>query len=94
MLNFNFTPGRKDGFGVSAGASFGYKYSSRQKLISSEFGKKKTFDNFNMETWKISWIGEVQLGPVKLYGSYATRSMFGKGLDQIPYTVGIRLSNW
>jgi hypothetical protein len=31
---------------------------------------------------------------VKLYGSYATKSMFKKGLDQRPYTVGIRLSNW
>lgn len=94
MLNFNFTPNKKDGFGISAGASVGYKYSSRQKLISSEYGKKKTFDEFDMEPWKISWIGEIQLGPVKLYGSYATKSMFQKGLDQIPYTVGIRLSNW
>jgi hypothetical protein len=94
MLNFNFTPGRRNGFGLSAGASVGYRYSSRQKYISSETGKKKTFDDFDLEPWKISWIGEVQLGPVKLYGSYATKSMFQKGLDQRPYTVGIRLSNW
>jgi hypothetical protein len=46
-----------------------------------------------METWKISWIGELELGWMKFYGSYATRSMFSKGLDQIPYTVGIRLVN-
>jgi len=94
MLNFNFTPGRRKGFGISAGASVGYRYSSRQKFKSDHTGKKKTFDEFDMEPWKISWIGEVQLGPVKLYGSYATRSMFKGGLDQIPYTLGIRLSNW
>jgi hypothetical protein len=94
MLDFNFTPHRKDGFGLSLGASAGYKYSSRQKLISSQTGKYKIHDNFDMEPWKISWIGELHLGPVKLYGSLATKSMFQKGLDQTPYTVGIRLSNW
>lgn len=94
MLNFNFTPHRRNGFGISAGVSAGYLYASRQKLISEEFGKKKTRDDFDLDPWKISWIGEIQLGPVKLYGSYATKSMFKKGLDQVPYTAGIRLSNW
>jgi hypothetical protein len=94
MLNFNFTPGRKDGFGLSLGASAGYKYSSRQKLRSAQTGKYKIHDDFDMEPWKISWIGELQLGFVRLYGSLATKSMFQKGLDQTPYTVGIRFSNW
>jgi outer membrane protein with beta-barrel domain len=95
MLNFNFTPRWKnEGFGLSAGVSFGYRYSSRQKFKSSEFGKKKTFDNFDLNPWKLSYIAELQLGPIKLYGSYAAQSMFKKGLDQIPYTVGIRFSNW
>jgi hypothetical protein len=94
MLNFNFTPHRKDGFGLSIGASAGYLYSSRQKTISAESGKQKEHDDFDLRPWKISWIGELQLGPVKLYGSYATQSMFKRGLNQVPYTVGIRLSNW
>ena len=94
MINFNFTPNRRDGFGISVGVSAGYLYSSRQKLISSEFGKHKTFNSFDMEPWKISWIAEAQLGPVKLYGSLATKSMFNsQGLNQVPYTFGIRLSN-
>jgi hypothetical protein len=94
MLNFNFTPHRRHEFGISVGASAGYLYSSRQKLISDEFGKQKTHNSFDLNPWKISWVAEVQLGPVKLYGSYATQSMFKKGLDQVPYTAGIRLSNW
>jgi hypothetical protein len=94
MLNFNFTPHRQHEFGLSAGVSAGYLYSSRQKLISNEFGKKKEHDSFDLNPWKISWIAELQFGPVKLYGSYATQSMFKKGLDQVPYNVGIRLSNW
>lgn len=94
MLNFDFTPNLQDGFGLSIGASAGYLYAARQKLISNEFGKHKYRDDFDLRPWKISWIAELQLGPVKLYGSYATQSMFKKGVDQIPYTVGIRLSNW
>jgi hypothetical protein len=94
LLNFNFTPHRRQDYGFSAGASVGYKYSSRQKFKSSSTGKEKTYDDFDMEAWKISYIGELQLGWLKLYGSYAARSMFSKGLDQIPYTVGIRFGNW
>lgn len=94
MLNFNFTPHRRHEFGLSVGASAGYLYSSRQKTISDENGKKKEHDSFDLNPWKISWIAELQFGPVKLYGSYATQSMFKKGLDQVPYTFGIRLSNW
>jgi hypothetical protein len=94
MLNFNFMPNRRDGLGLSIGASAGYKYSSRQKLRNDQTGKHKTFDDFDMEPVKISWIGELGLGPVRLYGSYATKSMFKKGLDQTPYTLGLRFSNW
>lgn len=94
MLNFNFTPGRKNGFGFSGGVSAGYLYSSRQKIISGASGKQKNKDDFDLRPWKLSYIGEVQLGPIKLYGSMATESMFKKGLDQTPYNVGIRLSNW
>jgi hypothetical protein len=94
LLNFNFTPHRRQDFGLSVGASFGYKYSSRQKFKSPATGKEKTYDDFDMEAFKISYIGELQLGWLKLYGSYATRSMFSKGLDQVPYTLGIRFGSW
>ena len=95
MINFNFTPSLKEGFGISVGVSAGYLYSSRQKTISPEFGKQKQFGEFDLNPWKISWIAEAQLGPVILYGSLATKSMYNnKGLDQTPYTFGIRLSKW
>lgn len=93
MLNFNFTPGRKKGFGFSAGMSAGYLYSSRQKF-KNDGHKDKTHGDFDLEQWKLSYIGELSLGPVKIYGSYATRNMWSKGLDQTPYTVGIRLSHF
>ena len=94
MLNFNFTPHRHHPFGLSAGASFGYRYSSREKFKSEAQGKEKTYNDFDLYSWKISYIAELQLGWFNLYGSYATRSIFSRGLDQIPYSFGIRIGNW
>ncbi len=95
MLNFNFTPNRhEDGFGFSAGISAGWLYGSRNKTITSDEGKKKAKDDFELERWKLSYIGELSIGPVKLYGSYAMKSMYQRGLDITPYNVGLRFSNW
>lgn len=93
MLNFNFTPGREKGFGFSAGVSAGFLYDARQK-IKDGGDRKKLHDDFDLEKWKLSYIGELNLGPVRLYGSYAMNNMWSKGLDQTPYNVGIRLSHW
>jgi hypothetical protein len=93
MLNFNFTPGRKNGFGFSAGVSGGYLYSARQKFKYADDNKNKTHGSFDLNKWKVSYIGELSLGPVRLYGSMATKSMWDKGLDQTPYNVGLRFSH-
>lgn len=94
MLNFNFTPKKHNrSYGFSAGISAGYLYSARQKI--KEDGKvNKTKGDFDLRKWKLSYVGEVSLGPVHLYGSYAFKSMFEKGLDITPYNVGFRFSNW
>ena len=93
MLNFNFTPDRRNGFGFSAGVSAGYLYSARQKVKISD-DKFKVHNDFDLQDWKLSYVGEINLGLVKLYGSYAFQSMWERGLDQIPFNAGIRLSNW
>jgi hypothetical protein len=93
LLNFNFTPGREKGFGISGGVSGGYLYSSRQKIKRGD-DRDKTHDDFNLRKWKLSYIGELNLGLVKLYGSYAAKSMWEKGLVQTPYSVGLRVSHW
>jgi hypothetical protein len=93
MLNFNFTPNKNNGFGVSGGVSAGYMYSARQKTKIAD-DKDKIHNDFDLKRWKLSYIGELNLGPVKLYGSYAFETMWDKGLDQTPYNVGFRLSNW
>ena len=93
MLNFNFTPDRNNGFGLSAGVSGGFMYSARQKTKMNG-DKEKIKNDFDLKRWKLSYIAELNLGPVKLYGSYAFETMWDKGLDQTPYNVGFRLSNW
>ncbi|WP_162303931.1 porin family protein [Paracnuella aquatica] len=92
MLNFNFTPKREKGFGFAAGVSGGYLYSARQKFKTNDNDIDKNHDNFDLRKFKVSYIGELSLGVVRLYGSYATKSMWEKGLDQTPYNIGIRLS--
>lgn len=96
MINFNFTPKRslERSFGISAGISGSYLYASRQKYRSSETGKQKLKGNLGLNDIKIAYVGELHLGPVQVYGSYATESMFKNGLDFTPYTVGLRLSTF
>lgn len=94
MLNFNFTPKKHNrNYGFSAGISTGYLYSARQKV--KEDGKvDKTKGDFDLRKWKLSYVGELSVGPVRLYGSYAFKRMFEKGLDITPYNIGFRFSNW
>ncbi|HKP31754.1 MAG TPA: outer membrane beta-barrel protein [Chitinophagaceae bacterium] len=94
MLNFNFTPKREEGFGFSVGASGGYLYSARQKFKGGEGKKEKEHDDFDLRKFKVSYIAELQLGPIKFYGSVANQSMWEKALDMTPYNVGVRFSNW
>jgi len=94
MLNFNFAPKRKRTYGFSAGVSAGYLYAARQKMKSELRGKEKVKNDFNLEPWKLSAIGELNLGVVNLYGSYALNNLHKNGLEQTPYNFGIRFSSW
>lgn len=95
MLNYSSNPfNQNKGFSISLGVSAGYLYSQRNKQISDERGKQKTKGSIGVEQFKFSYVGEIGLGPVRLYGSYSPNSFYKKQLDMRPYTVGIRLSNW
>ena len=95
MLNFRTNKDYSDkGLSLSAGVSVGYLYSSRNKQVSSERGKQKNRGDYDLEKWKFSYIGELGLGPVRLYGSYSPNSIFQNDLNFTPYNIGIRLSNW
>jgi hypothetical protein len=95
MLNFRTNRDYdKKGLSLSAGISVGYLYSSRNKQISDERGKQKNRGDYDVQKWKFAYIGELGLGPARLYGSYSPKSLFENGFDMRPYSVGIRLSNW
>ncbi|GAC1529750.1 MAG: hypothetical protein NVS3B15_08240 [Sediminibacterium sp.] len=96
MLNINATPNRHNGFSVSAGISAGYLLSSRNKQISTERGKQKYKGDFNLEPWRLAAVGEIGLGPVRLYGTYSLNRLnqSSTGIEQYPYAVGIRFSSW
>ncbi|HMU23658.1 MAG TPA: hypothetical protein PKD97_01280 [Ferruginibacter sp.] len=81
------------GISVSFGVSAGYLYSQRNKQKSDERGKKRNKGDYDMERFKLSYIAELGLGPVKFYGSYSPKSMYEHSLDMRPYTIGIRFSN-
>lgn len=95
MLSYSTNPySQNRGFSISVGVSAGYLYSQRNKQISEERGKQKTKGGIGVEQFKFSYVGEIGLGPVRLYGSYSPNSLFKNQLDMRPYTLGIRLSNW
>ncbi|TDH26230.1 hypothetical protein EXU57_12135 [Segetibacter sp. 3557_3] len=94
MLNVNTRPGKKGGLSFSAGVTAGYLIGSRNKQISGERGKDKLKGDFDLEKFRLAYIGELGLGPVRLFGSYSTTALHEKGLKQYPYSFGIRLSNW
>ncbi len=95
MLNFRTNPEYNNrGISLSAGVSMGYLYSSRNKQKSSERGKKKNRGDYDLEKWKFSYVGELGIGFVHLYGSYSPKSIFKNDLNFQPYTIGLRFSNW
>jgi hypothetical protein len=95
MLNLRTNPNNSSkGLSLSAGVSVGYLYSTRNKQKSGERGKHKNTGDYDVEKWKFSYIGELGLGSVRLYGSYTPKSIFENGLNMMPYSIGIRLSNW
>jgi hypothetical protein len=95
MINFTTNPSnRNKGISISAGISAGYLYSQRNKQKSSERGKDKNRGDYDVEKFKLSYIAELGLGPIRLYGSYSPKSLYSNSLDMRPYNLGLRFSNW
>jgi hypothetical protein len=95
MVNYCTNPNNQNkGFSISLGVSAGYLYSSRNKQVSEARNKQVINGGFDLEQFKFSYVGEIGLGPVRLYGSYSPNSFYKRGLDMRPYNLGIRFSNW
>jgi hypothetical protein len=96
MLNVNTSPRKRNGLTISAGVSAGYLVGSHAKQISAQRGKQKYHGDLGLQPWRLAAITELGLGPIRLYGSYSFNALHKEntGLDQTPYAIGIRFSNW
>lgn len=94
MLNFATNNwGDRRGFNIAFGVSGGYLYSQRNKQRSDARGKQKNKGDYDFEKFKLSYIGEIGFGPVKLYASYSPKSIYEHSMDVRPYNFGFRFSN-
>ena len=93
MLNINPWPEKKR-ISFSVGASAGYLVGSHTKQKSDERGKDKVRGDFDLNKWRLAYVGELALGPVRLFGSYSIQPLHDHTLKQYPYSIGVRLSNW
>ncbi len=96
-LMLNFATNKEKGLpklSASIGVSVGYLIRERNKQNSNERGKQDNQGDYNLQRFKFSYIGEIGVGSIKLYGSYSPTSLFEKGLIIRPYAFGIRFSNW
>lgn len=95
MLNFNSNPARPGrSFELSMGVMGGYLVKSRTKQISEERGKIKRTDDFNLKQWRFGLTSELAYGPVKLYGNFSLTPLHDYGLEQYPFSVGIRFNGF
>ncbi len=95
MLNFSTTKIKgKTTLSTSFGVSASYLIRERNKQHSNERGRNKNQGNYDIEKFKLSYIGELGLGKLRLYGSYTPKSIFERSLDIRPFAMGIRFSNW
>ena len=98
-VQFNFSPNpyNKKAFYASIGMSAGYLWNAKNKQISGERGKEKFRGNFNLNDWRFATIGELGVGAVRLYGSFANSNLFNENqsfVDMQPFAVGLRFSKF
>jgi hypothetical protein len=97
QINFSPNPTNKKAFYASIGMSAGYLWNAKNKQISGERGKEKFRGNFNLNDWRFATIGELGVGAVRLYGSFANSNLFNNNqsfIDMQPFAVGLRFSKF
>lgn len=91
-LMLDFEPGTKHGkntLHLAAGVTFGYLVKSRTKQISSERGKVKDNNPFNLEKFRTGLRAEIGYQGITFYGSYYLTPIHQYGLKQYPFAIGI-----
>lgn len=97
QISFKPNPNLRRGFYASVGMSAGYLLNAKNKQISAANGKQKYAGNFNLNDWRVATIGELGVGPIRLYGSYGMTNLFNKSqvlFDMQPFALGLRFSKF
>ena len=97
QINFSPNPTNRKAFYASIGMSAGYLWNAKNKQISGERGKEKFRGNFNLNDWRFATIGELGVGALRLYGSFANSNLFNNNqsfIDMQPFAVGLRFSKF
>ena len=97
QISFKPNPNLRRGFYASVGMSAGYLLNAKNKQISAANGKQKYAGNFNLNDWRVATIGELGVGPIRLYGSYGMTNLFNKSqvlFYMQPFALGLRFSKF
>jgi hypothetical protein len=91
MLTFKTKMAEKSWLVYGVGASVGYRIDSWTKQVSKERGKEKLHDPFNLNDFNACVTAEVGLEYYfRLYASYQLTSLYETGLQQHPFSIGLK----
>lgn len=79
-------------FHLSAGVTGGFLYGANQKTKNEDNGdKNKVKDDFNLNKFRLGWIGRIGYGPINFYVSNSVTSLFkqGEGPELYPIQIGL-----
>ena len=96
MLNFETNPQRRGrSLRVNVGVYGSLRIGSKIKQESDLFDEVVRKDDFNLNKYRYGFIGEVGIGPINFYGTYALNGLFDEdqdaGVELTPYTIGIKI---
>lgn len=93
MLNIDTNPYHPSkSVQLSFGLSGGILFKDRTKQESDARGKVKDNDAFDLQKYRVAFVGELGLSFIHLYYSYSLTTIHQDGLQQYPYSVGFRLN--
>jgi hypothetical protein len=96
LFEINTGDHKNKSFHLSAGAIFGYKFTTRMKYIYKINGDEQTTvddSDFNTNPFKVSLTARVGVGWLNLFATYAVTPLFesGRGPELYPFSVGVTL---
>lgn len=91
LFRFSHKVDAKNWISYGAGATFGYRLSSWTKQVSSEHGKVKNHDGFNLNDFNATVNAEIGYNKTHLFASYQLTNIYKtSGLIQQPISFGVR----